>query len=480
MLGRSVAERVVAEAIGRLEVEHVAIPLIDWDALWHAGDDAPTDELVVGRVTSAAAVLADQLLALLPESPRPFVARMLNLDTSEHAHPAEPSNVRIFTWLRNVGAILVLFVVWQLWGTSLTEHHAQADLALQFAKSAKSLPDAVATKLQASSPARPAAAGRATAASPRKSSESSSGPMSSGGKVAPRSAASASALAQGAATLACSFAEGAAPQPQLVADDALAVPPDGALVGRIQIPAIGLSQYVVEGTDASDLSLGPGHYAGTPLLGEVGNVGIAGHRTTYGAPFDHLDEVKPCDDVYLTSPTGEQYRYVVTKAPFAVLPTDVAVLDQTTYNELTLTTCTPKFSATERLVVVARLAGPAPTAGAAPSATVGAAASSGSASSAATATTLAPTTAVSLPAQRATTLTSPTAAELSDDTSTWHLAELLVVAVIAILLIGLGLVRRTAVRFFGRWMAWAVLAPLWVFGLYFLFVALDSFLPANL
>ena len=70
-------------------------------------------------------------------------------------------------------------------------------------------------------------------------------------------------------------------------------PPEGSPVGDIRIPAIGLNQVLVEGTNTDDLRQGPGHYIGTPLPGQGGNAAIAGHRTTYGHPFYNLDGVKP-------------------------------------------------------------------------------------------------------------------------------------------------------------------------------------------
>lgn len=132
-----------------------------------------------------------------------------------------------------------------------------------------------------------------------------------------------------------------------------AAPAGGSPVAVLKIPRIGLDMVVVQGTSTTDLELGPGHYAGTPLPGEAGNVGIAGHRTTWARPFWNLDELLPGDFIKLRSPQGVfVYRMIWIKA---VNPTDVAVLDPTAHPSLTLTTCTPKFSAAQRLVVRARL-----------------------------------------------------------------------------------------------------------------------------
>ena len=76
---------------------------------------------------------------------------------------------------------------------------------------------------------------------------------------------------------------------------------------------------VVEGTGASALRAGAGHYPNTPLPGEEGNVAIAGHRTTYGKPFANLDRLKPGDEIILETPVGK-YTYKVSRDPFVVTP----------------------------------------------------------------------------------------------------------------------------------------------------------------
>jgi sortase A len=118
-----------------------------------------------------------------------------------------------------------------------------------------------------------------------------------------------------------------------------------------------LNAIVVQGTSTSDLRLGPGHYPGTPLPGQPGNSAIAGHRTTYGAPFYALDELHAGDPVFVTTTQG-RFCYQVTRN-LVVNPSDVAVVAQTSTPELTLTTCNPRFSATSRLVVQASLVTPA-------------------------------------------------------------------------------------------------------------------------
>jgi sortase A len=122
-----------------------------------------------------------------------------------------------------------------------------------------------------------------------------------------------------------------------------------------------VDQYIVEGITTNQLRKGPGHYPQTALPGDPGNAAIAGHRTTYGAPFYRLNELQPGDPILVTTSTG-QFRYTVSDSK-VVKPTDVSVLDPTPDDRLTLTTCNPRFSASTRLIVVGRLDNPpAPTA----------------------------------------------------------------------------------------------------------------------
>lgn len=131
--------------------------------------------------------------------------------------------------------------------------------------------------------------------------------------------------------------------------------PTGGAIDHLVIPKIGVDKFVVQGVSEQDLRRGPGHYTNTPLPGEVGNSAIAGHRTTYGAPFFDLNELAPGDDIFLTDTSGRRFDYKVTGNK-VVSPNDISVLDPTPFAQLTLTTCNPRFSATSRLVVFARLA----------------------------------------------------------------------------------------------------------------------------
>jgi sortase A len=128
----------------------------------------------------------------------------------------------------------------------------------------------------------------------------------------------------------------------------------GDPVGRLRVPAIGLSTVVVQGTDAGDLRAGPGHYLHTALPGQRGTVAIAGHRTTYGAPFRHIDELRRGDRIELAMPYG-RFTYRVERTRI-VPPTAVDVVDRVAYDRLVLTACHPLYSAAERIAVFARLA----------------------------------------------------------------------------------------------------------------------------
>lgn len=129
----------------------------------------------------------------------------------------------------------------------------------------------------------------------------------------------------------------------------------GEAVARIEIPAIGVDQIVVEGVDPESMRRGPGHYPHTPLPGESGNAAIAGHRTTYGAPFHRLDELELGDEILVTTLRG-RFRYTMIDLQ-VVEPDDVTMLDDHGDDRLTLTTTNPKYSVAERLVVSARLDG---------------------------------------------------------------------------------------------------------------------------
>jgi sortase A len=200
--------------------------------------------------------------------------------------------------LIGLGVVVLLFTAYQIWGTSIQEAHAQSALRNTLVQETnndqirKALTDAAALAKLPTGP--PVTAARTTA------------------------------------------------------------PPEGEPIGDIRIPVIGVNQVMVEGTDTPDLRKGPGHYIGTPLPGQRGNAAVAGHRTTYGHPFYNLDAVKVGDPIVLTTLQGI-FVYDTTKSS-VVSPSDASVLRNQVANLITLTTCNPRFSASTRLVVQAKLA----------------------------------------------------------------------------------------------------------------------------
>ena len=136
------------------------------------------------------------------------------------------------------------------------------------------------------------------------------------------------------------------PEPIIVA------PKEGAPVAIMRIPKIHLDMVVVNGTSTADLEKGPGHYIGTAYPWERhGAVAIAGHRTTYLHPFWSLDQLRPGDLIRLVTAHG-RFDYRVARS-IVIIPSEGWVLRQTVRPTLVLTTCTPRFSASHRLVVFA-------------------------------------------------------------------------------------------------------------------------------
>jgi sortase A len=127
----------------------------------------------------------------------------------------------------------------------------------------------------------------------------------------------------------------------------------GDALGKLLIPSIGVSEYVVEGTDADNLRKGPGHYPDTPLPGQHGTSAIAGHRTTYGAPFRNLDKLKHNDRIVVELPYGT-FVYRVDKTQI-VDDSALWVTKRVGHDQLVLTACHPLYSAAQRIVAFARL-----------------------------------------------------------------------------------------------------------------------------
>lgn len=201
------------------------------------------------------------------------------------------------------GSILLLFVLYQLWGTGLQTKAAQDRLANTFDEQV-----AAVTSLPADDPVR-----------------------------AETAAASIEALQT------------------------------GDPVGRLEIPAIGVDYIVLEGVDLGTLESGPGHFPETPLPGQPGNSAIAGHRATFDAPFNLLDELVPGDEVRMTTLQGT-FTYEVLPQPaldgdpaaapighYLVSPTAIEILADKGDNRITLMGCHPRWGSSQRIVVEAKL-----------------------------------------------------------------------------------------------------------------------------
>ena len=159
---------------------------------------------------------------------------------------------RVLIW---TGVVILLFVAYQLWGTNLAEARAQDDLESEFEDLLLEAPDPPATT----------------------------------DTTAP---------------------EDEPDTTTTVPEGLFELPEPGQAMARIEIPRIGLDKIVVEGVSREDLKKGPGHYPDTPFPGQPGNAAIAGHRTTYGAPFHRIDELVVDDEITVTTLQG-RFTYQV-------------------------------------------------------------------------------------------------------------------------------------------------------------------------
>ena len=126
----------------------------------------------------------------------------------------------------------------------------------------------------------------------------------------------------------------------------------GDAVARLRIPSLGISEIVVNGTDHDSLKRGPGRYLGTAMPGEGELVYVAGHRTTYGAPFSRIDRLRKGDRVFLELPYGT-FEYRVTGHRI-VAATQTSVLRSKGYEQLALQACHPRFFASHRYIAYAK------------------------------------------------------------------------------------------------------------------------------
>lgn len=304
--------------------------------------------------------------------------------------------------LITVGLLILLFVSYQLWGTGIIEARAQDDLQGQFKQSVE------------------------------------------------KSGTSSTTTAPEDPTVSTTTA---VPVP-------VPTPPTGEAVAHLVIPKVGIDDYVVQGVGRPDLRKGPGHYPETPMPGQVGNAAIAGHRTTYGAPFNRLDELEAGDKIEVTVLTGASYQYTVTEK-LIVKPTETDVLLPTAnpafnpnfaegpsnYKDLatiTLTTCNPEYSAAQRLVIKASL--DQPKADAAP---------------------------VAPPAKQT------TVKKLTVDTGTQGAESIWPTVIWGLIVAAVGALWFFAFRRWRHWYTWVIGAVPFLIVLFFLYAHIEQLLPTN-
>ena len=299
-----------------------------------------------------------------------------------------------------LGAIMLLFVAFELWGTGIQQAQAQSglegDFQARLQQASAAGQGATADERAAPVTVAPSAASGDpgvvdTAASGPATTEGTGGDLDTAvrdpapapdGTDAPASPAAGRQPQPDASPLperpevpevvrdisqqAAARATATALDPEVETLLPLLYPDAGEALGRITIPAIDVDEIVVVGVGTEDLRKGPGHYGSTPLPGQPGNAAIAGHRTTYGAPFGRIDELAPGDRIIVETLQGTfVYRVVQNSADLTgraighriVSPKAVEVLDDYGDNRLTLTSCHPRYSSKQRIVVQATLVG---------------------------------------------------------------------------------------------------------------------------
>ena len=485
---------------------------VDWDAIWSLAAKGPSEELALGSVLLAAEEAAAGELAMPPSALMAAVgrdghahaqargARRLPSPPLVHEARNEPKSAALVlheaprppavefpvvrevpkagapgrpvvqaaspgaelpkrlrravvgaTWVRNLGIIVVLFSVWQLWGTGIAEAHSQSQLGAQYkALVQNATPYAGVSTTLPAAPALPAGAGRQA------------------GTV-------------GASLQAKAFQANASLEAEAKAFSEATLP--GGVLGRIRIPAIGVSDYFVAGVGEAQLQEGPGRYPGSGLPGQRGNVAIAGHRTTYGAPFFRLGEVHVGDTATTRLivvaklsqwlPTGARAPVALVAAPQggpAAVPTTSGLAlharAASPVGPKAVRLSSPSSPVNSVAVlpasrVGARMARPSPAGHLTPAAAVGPASGS---------------TAGNEGINDAATVGQAATAEGNG----WHMARLPLVLAVVIALCALGALYERAVRFFTGISHWFVMVPLWAAGLLVLFRVLGLLLPADL
>jgi len=281
--------------------------------------------------------------------------------------PPQPRDWRFYVGgtgkvLIATGLLIFGFVAYQLWGTGIETARAQKQLENEFEELLVEFagPDAPATADPADVDTGVTADDGAGSDGSGSGSETVVDDVSTGEPVPdaePVDDPAAGADAGGEPTAEPDATAAAVPVAVDLTDDAVVQdsipqPSRGDPLLRLEIPKIGRDDIVVPGVALDDLKDGPGHYPDTPLPGQLGNAAIAGHRTTYGAPFFDVDRLAAGDEIITTLLNGDRFVYEVTDVE-VVGATDYQVVTTTNPNiaELTLTSCHPKYTARDRIVV---------------------------------------------------------------------------------------------------------------------------------
>ena len=279
------------------------------------------------------------------------------------------------TWASFVG---ILFVLFQLFGTGVFEYQSQSKLSSKFEAASPSF-ELVATPIFL--PTTTIETTTSTTSSTTSIPAPVTTVMSTETTVAGEIIAPVETTVVIATTLPIEIAPTTLPaviDPTMIEQSTAAISrvtkaSEGEVIGRIMAPSIGLDKFIVEGAAAIELRAAIGRYRGTAFLGDKGNVALAGHRTTYGAPFGRIGELLPGDKINVLTPVGTAIYEVMDPVVASKLwagtvraigggysivgPSDEFVLADVGDNRLTLTACHPKFSAEERIIVVAQLIG---------------------------------------------------------------------------------------------------------------------------
>jgi len=258
--------------------------------------------------------------------------------------PPAPKDVRWF--LRLVGKVLICtgmlmfgFVAYQLWGTGIQYARAQDKAENHWEEQMAGLSTiSASTSSTTTLPTTTSTTGSTATTTPASALESTSSASTSTSTSAPTTTVPTT-------TAIPSYND-------VIASMNIT---EGNTIARLEIPSIGLDTFVFPGVQAPDLEKGPGHFPQTPMPGQLGNSAMAGHRTTWGHPFLEIDQVQPGDEIIVTLPYG-RFVYVMTSYEI-VAPSDIDVIATVdpTVARLTLTTCHPAYSASQRYILYADL-----------------------------------------------------------------------------------------------------------------------------